>query len=190
MQTGGTEVYSDKTIVNVSDTIKTAPATLTDGIVTDYKAVGIANNEIGYIYVTNPTTNVTTRFAQAATASTDKFAYDTTTKKITLPTAGVASGDTIRCYYNIETDGTKITNSSKNFSVEGRLVVNCVAKDGCGVESMAQLIIERADFDGNFDIEAGGDQTQHNFSAKALPNKCSTTNSLWDFIFYKLPTVA
>ena len=188
VQTGSTEVYSDTTSINVSDSLKVAPATLTEGVLTDYTAIGTAGSEIGYIYATNTTTKVTTKFAQATTADATHFSYDPATKKITLPTAGVVATDTIKCYYNSAMNGSTLSNSANKYSGEVELVVNCMAKDGCGIESFGQFVIPRADFSGQFDIDLGGDQTVHNFSGKGLKNKCSTIQNLWEFKIYNTPT--
>lgn len=188
VQTGSTEVYSATTSINISDTIKIVPTTVTDGVLTDYEATGTAGSEIGYIYVTNVSTKVTTKFAQAAVADATHFSYNPATKKITLPTTGVVATDTVKCYYNSEMEGTTITNAADKYSGEVELVVNCMAKDGCGVESFGQFVIPRADFSGQFDIDLGSDQTVHNFSGKGLKNKCSTIQNLWEFKIYNTPT--
>lgn len=187
-QVGSTEIYSATTSVNISDTIKAVPTTVTDGVTTDYTAFGTAGSEIGYIYVTNATTKITTRFEQASVADGTHFAYNPATKKITLPTAGVVATDTVKCYYNAQMEGTTITNAANNYSGEIELVVNCMSKDGCGVESFGQFVIPRADFSGEFAIDLGGDQTVHNFSGKGLKNKCSLIQNLWEFKIYNTPS--
>jgi hypothetical protein len=184
-QTGG-EILVDTHKVKKSE-VKVVGTTGT--VATDETAVGTAGDEIGEIKVLAKNGSIVNTYAQAAAADATHFAYDPTTKEITLPVSAgeqvIAEGAQIRYAYTRNVDGTKITDPSDKFSKTVDLWVHCVGHDGCDNEYCAVLHIPRCDFTGEFSLALGGDQTVQNFNFAALADTCGNLGSdLFELIIY------
>jgi len=152
-------------------------------VLTTETATGVAGKEILSLKITIADT--TTKYTQAVTADATHFAYDTTTKTITLPT-GVATADgEVEVVYNYEKTGAYIQNKSGTYGKTVELIIDCLGKNVCDEIYHIQIEIPRADFTSNFDLAVGGDSTEHPFEFTGLKDKCSGESTFWTFKVYK-----
>ena len=183
-QTGGEITSSDALTIKKSELKTVYGATVT----TDATATGTAGKEIGYIKVLAANGSVAKTYEQGATASATKFAYDPTTKTITLPTGegAIATGTNIVYAYERTVSGTKVTDPSDTFSETREVWIHCFGKDACDNEFYIAIYIPRADFSGDFSLELGGDQVVHNFSFDGMTDLCNPAqgNNLFELIVY------
>lgn len=183
-QTGGEIITADDLKVKKSEFKTVSGATLT----TDATATGTAGAEIGVIQVLGNNGAVVKTYEQGATASATKFAYDPTTKTITLPTGdgAIADGTNIVYAYERTVSGTKVTNPSDTFSEVREVWIHCFGTDACDNEFYIAIYIPRADFSGEFSLELGGDQVVHNFSFDGMTDLCNPAkgNNLFEVIVY------
>lgn len=151
---------------------------------TTYKAVGTAGNEISAVYILN-SDGTRTIVEQGATASNDKFSYDPSTKVITFATGVVPDGSEIIAYYYRKINANYLENMSDNYSEKVTLYIDCFGEDKCGHIYHIQFYIPKADFEGNFDIEMGENQTVHGFEAQSLTCSCSRKRGmLWRYTIF------
>lgn len=154
---------------------------------TTFKAIGATGKEIAYIYKRNPDGTQGEKFAIGSDASETEFAYDPTSRKITLPTTGFNDGDQIIVLYDIEVkDSKKISNYENKFSKTGKLVADIWAKDICTDKSyFGKIVYYKAKAQGNFDLTFGNDPSVQTMTFDALSGGCGAANNvLWDiFIF-------
>lgn len=183
-QTGGEITSSDELKIKKSELKKVSGATVT----TDATAVGTAGSEIGFIKVLADNGAVVKTYEQDTTASATKFAYDPTTKTITLPTGdgAIADGTNIVYAYERTVSGTKVTDPSDTFSEVREVWIHCFGTDACDNEYYIAIYIPRADFSGEFSLALGGDQVVHNFSFDAMTDLCNPAegNNLFEVIVY------
>lgn len=145
---------------------------------------GTAGAEIQYVYVKGASEVVTT-YQQAVSAGEGNFSY--ADKTVTFASGAISEGDVVTVYYSValsDDTAVMITNDASKYSGECELVYSGLAKNACGKEACFQFIVPRADFVGNWNLEAGDSQTTHAFEWKSLKNKCSTQNNFWDFIIF------
>ena len=160
-------------------------------LVTDAKAVGAVGAEIGYIKELAANGAVVATYEQGVTADATHFAYEPSSKTITLPntehTPVIADGTKILYAYERTVEGTKVTNPSDKFSEVREVWIHCFGTDACDNEYYAAIYIPRADFSGEFSINIGGDQTVHNFSLDGMTDLCNPSGDgadLFDLIIY------
>ncbi len=179
-QTGSKFEHRDATPVHYTDylTVKNNAATTT------HKAVGTAGAEITALYVINDNSIAEKKLTQAATADADKFAYAPDTKALTFKEGELADGTRIAVFYNYHVAGDVLSNLSDKFSEKLRLYIDGTAEDKCGNIYHIQFYIPKADFEGNFDLDLGGDQTVHAFEAESLAGGCDGNGSLWDYTVF------
>ena len=65
-----------------------------------------------------------------------------------------------------------------------KLYIDIVMQDQCDVEYAGQIIINRADVNGEFELSLGGDNFAHSFEAESLTGGCTGSTNLWDLIVY------
>lgn len=147
------------------------------------KAVGTAGAEILKLIVTIDGEDVSTEYQQAATASTDKFAYNDGT--ITLPTNTNSKSGSVEVVYNYEKDGASVGNKSGTYGKTTHTFINCLGKNICDEVYFIQIEIYRCDWNANFTFDLGGDGAEHPFEFKSLVDKCHGDNAFWDFKVYK-----
>lgn len=174
----GTEIEQGTFKVRITDVLTIASNKAT----TSKKAVGATGAEIGTIYVKNANGSLGTKLEQDATASTGKFAYDPSDNSIT--TDGLADGTEIVAFYDVEVESAKISNDSEKYSKVLKLYIDIVMQDQCDVEYAGQLIVQRADVSGEFELSLGGDNFAHAFEAESLAGGCTGSTNLWDLIVY------
>lgn len=178
-QTGGTFVRKE-TPVLVPEylTIKSNKAT------TSFKAVGTTGNEIVEIYVLNTDGTQGTKLEQDATASEGKFAYAPATKEITFAEGAFDDGTEIAVYYFRKVQADVLENLSDSYSEKLALYIDAFAEDKCGRVYRVQFHIPKADFNGNFDIDMGENQTVHAFEAESLAGSCGKNGALWTYTIF------
>lgn len=145
-------------------------------------AVGAAGDEIGAIYVKNANGTLGAKLEQDADTADGKFTYDPATQEITV--AGIADGTELVAFYDAEVEAAKISNDSEKYSKVLKLYIDVVLQDSCDVEYAGQVIIQRADVSGEFELSFGGDNFAHSFEAESLAGGCSGSTNLWDLIVY------
>lgn len=150
---------------------------------TNYKAIGTAGAEITELYILESVGTVRTELEQAAEAAAGKFAYDPSTKKLTFNT-DVAEGSQIAVYYKRKIAADVLTNESDKYSKKCELYIDCIGEDKCANLYRVQIHIPKADFNGEFTLDFGGDQTVHNFEAEGLAGSCGAGGMLWDMIVF------
>ena len=150
---------------------------------TNYKAIGTAGAEITELYILETVGTVRQSLEQAATAAAGKFAYDPSTKKLTFHT-DVPEGAQIAVYYKRKITADVLSNESDKYSKKCELFIDCVGEDKCANVYHVQFHIPKADFNGEFTLEFGGDQSVHNFEAEGLAGACGAGGMLWDMIIF------
>lgn len=149
---------------------------------TSKTAVGTAGDEIGALYIKNANGSLGTKLEQDATAASDKFTYDPDTKEIAV--SGIADGTEVVAFYDVEVDSARISNDSEKYSKVLKLYIDVVLQDSCDTEYAGQVIIQRADVSGEFELSLGGDNFAHSFEAESLAGGCTGSTNLWDLIVY------
>ena len=175
----GTEIEQGTFKVRITDVMTVNSNKCT----TSKTAVGTVGDEIGTIYLKNTNGSLGTKLEQDATAADGKFTYDPATKEITVD--GIADGTEIAAFYDIEVESAKISNDSEKYSKVLKLYIDVALQDPCDVEYSGQVIIQRADVSGEFELSIGGDNFAHSFEAESLAGGCTTNSTkLWDLIVY------
>lgn len=180
----GTEVEQGTFKVRVTDII----AVNTNAASTEKTAVGVVGAEIGTIYKKNANGSLgekLTQVASADTLATGQFVYDPSTKALTFFEGDLADGSEVVAFYDVEVEAAKISNDSEKYSKTLKMYIDVTAQDNCDNQYHGQFIIERADFNGEFDLSMGGDPTVHAIEAESLAGGCTGSTKLWDFIIYQ-----
>ena len=168
--------YTDTIIVNSNE-----------GTTTE-KAVGTVGNEIGTIYVRDENKAYISggkKLTQTSSdPSTGEFSYNPETKKITFFAGDVADGTEVIAFYDAKVTGKKISNDADKYSKTLQVFIDVTCQDGCDNLFHGQYIIDRADFNGTFDIAGGSDPATLGFEFTSLPNLSTGKSDLWDFILF------
>lgn len=177
----GTEVEQGTFKVRVTDVMTVT----TDATATEKTAVGTVGAEIGTLYKKNSNGSLGEKLTQVAdTPATGEFTYNPATKAIGLFTGDVADGSEIVAFYDIEVESAKISNDSEKYSKTLKLYIDVTAQDNCDNAYHGQFIIQRADFNGTFDLVMGSDPTTQAFEAESLAGGCTGSTNLWDLVVY------
>lgn len=147
------------------------------------EAVGTPGNEIGTIYIKNANGSLGKKIEQGIEASDGTFKYEPSTQEITVDSS-ITDGTELVAFYDVKVDAAKISNDSENYSKVLKLYIDVVLQDSCDVEYAGQIIIQRADVSGEFELSLGGDNFAHAFEAESLAGGCSGSTNLWDLIVY------
>ena len=174
----GTEVENGTFNVRVTDVMTVKDNTCK----TSKVAVGVTGDEIGTVYVKNANGSLGAKIEQDAEVADGKFKYDPTTQEITV--SGITDGTELVAFYDVEVEAAKISNDSEKYSKVLKLYIDVVLQDSCDVEYAGQVIIQRADVSGEFELSLGGDNFAHAFEAESLAGGCSGSTNLWDLIIY------
>lgn len=174
----GTEIEQGTFNVRITDVMTVNSNKCT----TSKAAVGLTGAEIGTVYIKNANGSLGEKLEQDSAAATGKFAYDPATKELTVD--GIADGTEIVAFYDVEVESAKISNDSEKYSKVLKLYIDVVLQDQCDVEYAGQVIIQRADVSGEFELSLGGDNFAHAFEAESLAGGCAGSTNLWDLIVY------
>ena len=174
----GTEVEQGTFNVRITDVMTVNSNKCT----TSKTAVGVTGAEIGTVYIKNSNGSLGEKLEQDSAAATGKFAYDPATKELTVD--GLDDGTEIVAFYDVEVESARISNDSEKYSKVLKLYIDVVLQDNCDVEYAGQVIIQRADVSGEFELSLGGDNFAHSFEAESLAGGCTGSTNLWDLIVY------
>ena len=174
----GTEIEQGKFNVRITDVMTVNNNTCK----TSKTAVGTDGAEIGAIYVKNANGSLGTKIEQDAVAAEGTFKYDPATQEVTV--SGIADGTELVAFYDVEVESAKISNDSDKYSKVLKLYIDVVLQDSCDVEYAGQVIIQRADVSGEFELSLGGENFAHAFTAESLAGGCTGSTNLWDLIVY------
>ncbi len=157
--------------------------------ITTERAVGTIGNEIGTIYVRDENKTYISGgrklIQTSGTPATGEFSYNPETKTITFFDGDIPDSTEVIAFYNTKVNGKKISNKSDNYSNTLQVFIDCTCTDGCDNLFHGQFIIERADFNGTFDIKGGAEPATLSFEFTSLPNLCTgKSNLLWDFVVF------
>lgn len=139
-----------------------------DKAVTTYKAVGTTGNEVEAVYIKNTDGTLGKTLTQDAAAGSDTFTYDPATKTLTFNAGDIADGTEVVVYYKRQIQASVLNNMSDTYSGKCALYINALAEDKCANIYRIQFYIPKADFNGEFSIEMGDNQTVHAFDAESL----------------------
>ena len=174
----GSEIEQGTYNVRITDVM-----TVTDNTCKTSKvAVGVTGAEIGAIYVKNANGSLGEKLEQDAAASAGRFSYDPATQEITV--LGIEDGTELVAFYDVEVEAAKISNDSEKYSKVLKLYIDVVLQDSCDVEYAGQIIIQRADVSGEFELALGGENFAHAFEAESLAGGCTGSTNLWDLVVY------
>lgn len=150
---------------------------------TSYKAIGTSGAEIIGLYVKNADGILGTKLEQDSTASTGKFAYAPDTKTLTFGT-DITAGTELVVYYKRRITADTLANMSDKYSGKCVLYIDAMAEDRCANVYRLQIHIPKADFDGEFSLEMGDNQTVHEFSADALGGACGAGAVFFNYTLF------
>lgn len=179
MQTGN-EFKNKKTTVKWTDYITVNSNTA----VTTYRAAGTVGNEIEAVYVKNADGTLGKTLTQKDAVSETEFTYDPATKTITFKEGSLADGTELAVYYMRQIQANVLENTSNTYSGKCALYVDALAEDKCSNVYRVQFYIPKADFNGEFSIEFGDNQTVHAFEAESLSGACGNNNTLWTYTIF------
>ena len=178
MQTGGT--FTKKT----TQVMWNESLTVANGkVTTAFTAVGTAGAEIEGLYIRNANGTLGTALVQDATPAAGKFAYAPATKEISFY-SDVEDGTEVVVFYKRNITADVLANESDKFSKKCVLYVDALGEDKCSNVYRVQFYIPKADFNGEFNLELGNDQTVHNFEAEALAGACGAGGNLWTYTIF------
>lgn len=150
---------------------------------TKFKAIGTAGAEISELYILETVGTVRTSLEQAAEVAAGQFTYDPATKKLAF-NSDVEEGTQIAVYYKRKIAADVLSNQSDKYSSKCELYVDAVGEDKCANIYHVQFHIPKADFNGDFTLDFGDDQSAHNFEAEGLSGACGAGGTLWDMIVF------
>ena len=150
---------------------------------TAYKAIGTAGAEICELYILETVGTIRTSLTQGAEADEGVFAYDPATKKLSFDDS-VEDGTQIAVYYKRKISANVLSNQSDVYSGKCELYVDCTGEDKCANIYHVQFHIPKADFNGEFTLEFGDNQSVHNFEAEGLSGACGAGSKFWDMIVF------
>jgi len=135
---------------------------------TAYRAVGTTGNEIETVYVKNTDGTLGKKLTQNATVAAGQFTYDPASKELAFNAGEIPDSTEVVVYYKRRIQASVLNNMSDKYSGKCSLYINGTAEDKCGNVYRLQFFIPKADFNGEFTIDMGGDQTIHSFEAESL----------------------
>ena len=187
-QTGGTL----KKVENGNAVLFTEVLTVTGGkATTSHKASGVVGGELGFVYPLDATSDPDrlNAYVQGATASEAEFAYDPTSKEISLPTDKFADGDKVYVeYFPTFSSYEQLDNDSDKFSETVAVYANIWLTDICTKKDIpAQLVMESGKVSGEINYTMGSDAAVQNVSIEAL-QACGEKN-LWKLFRYDMTEI-
>ena len=150
---------------------------------TSWKAIGTAGAEIEALYLKNADGTLGTELEQATTAAAGKFAYAPATKELSFHT-DVADNTEIIVYYKRKITANVMDDESDVYSGKATLYIDALCEDKCAKVYRLQILVPKADFDGEFSFEMGDNQTVHEFSADALAGACGAGGQFFSYTLF------
>lgn len=142
---------------------------------------------IDAIYVLNGDSTLGVKYLPDTSAAAKKFAYNNSSKTITLPT-DVKAGDQIFVMYTADVENAVgVTASATEFPKAGRFVMEVLGCDVCNPTELiyAYVIFPNAKLDSNVEISFTTD-SKHPFTMKAQQNYCSKEKELFSIVIPQL----
>lgn len=168
-----------------SPIFETIDVTGDSGTVTiKYEPVG---KKLDAIYALNGDSTLGKKYACDVSQSGDKFAYENTTKTITLPTE-VKSGSQIFVMYETEMEAAvEVEASATEFPTGGKFILEVLGCDVCDQTTLryAYIIFPNAKLDSNVDISFTTDG-KHPFTLKANQAYCDKKKTLFKIVIPEL----
>ena len=150
---------------------------------TSWKAIGTAGAEIEALYLKNADGTLGTELEQDTTAAAGKFAYDPSTKELSFHT-DVVDNTEIIVYYKRKITANVLDDESDVYSGKATLYIDALCEDKCAKVYRLQILVPKADFDGEFSFEMGDNQTVHEFSADALAGACGAGGQFFSYTLF------
>lgn len=172
-QTGGKFENQTEAIVKQPEYLVIAG----NAVAISYEPAGAAGSEIAAVYVKDAAGVANVMLVQGDAADESTFTY--ADKVITFAEGAYKDGTEVVVFYSRKVDGNVLTNESDRYSEKLQLYIDGIAEDKCMKQYHCQFYIPVADFDGNFDLTMGGDQTVHNFEAESLAGSCGNGGFFW-----------
>ncbi len=151
---------------------------------TGYVAVGTVGNEIETVYIKKNDGTLGESFTQGTAVGEGVFTYDPATKAITFADGAIADGTEIVAFYMRKIKANVLDNLSGNYSGKSTLYIDALGEDSCANVYRIQFYVPKADFDGNFDLAMGDNQTVHAFSAESLSGACGSAGAYWTYTIF------
>ena len=142
--------------------------------VTTYTAVGTTGNEVPEILVKDANGIHVKTLTQGDAVAAGVFTYDPATKALAFNEGEIADGTEIVANYMRKIDA----------HVKAILYVDLLAEDKCSNVYRVQIKVPKADFNGEFSLEFGDNQTVHNFEAEGLAGSCGAGGMLWSWTVF------
>lgn len=136
--------------------------------VTTYKAVGTTGNEVEAVHIKNSDGTLGKTLTQGTATSDTEFTYNPANKKLAFKDGVIPDGTEVVVYYKRQIQASVLENMSDTYSGKCALYINAIAEDKCANIYRIQFYIPKADFNGEFSIEMGDNQTVHAFEAESL----------------------
>lgn len=165
-----------------------AEESTTPGTMKPYQTVEVPTEDIDMIYIMNGDGTLGTPITSDTTAGAGKFAYNSSTHTITLPTDTTAGTRFMILYEYTEDAATYVTGDAVNFPKAGKFVLEVLGADVCDPTTLihAYLIFPNAKLDANVDISFTTDGN-HPFTIQCQQDYCDAEKILYQLI---IPEVA
>lgn len=156
-----------------------------DKATTSYKAVGTAGAEIEALYTKDANGVMSsTPLEQSDAVAAGKFTYAPATKELAFNASELTDGTEIVVYYKRKITADVLDNESDTYSGKCSLYVDVLGEDKCANVYRIQFYIPKADFNGEFSLEMGENQTVHAFEAESLAGACGAGSSLFTYTIF------
>ena len=151
---------------------------------TNFTAVGTTGNEIPEILVKDANGIIVKTLTQGSAVAEGVYTYDPATKTLTFNEGEIADNTEIVANYMRKIDAHVLENMSDVYSGKAILYVDLLAEDKCSNVYRVQIKVPKADFNGEFSLEFGDNQTVHNFEAEGLAGSCGSNGKLWSWTVF------
>lgn len=191
MVSGGLlEMQTGNSFVNKATTVQWTDYLTVDAnhkATTSYKAIGTAGAEIIAAYIRGNDGMLTTELTQAGSAAAGKFSYAPNTKELSFHT-DVAQGSEVVVLYKRTILADVLSNESDSYSAKCTMYIDALAEDKCANVYRVQIYIPKADFNGEFSLDFGDNQTVHEFEAEGMAGACGAGGALWTYTVFGVNT--
>jgi hypothetical protein len=179
LQTGGKFEEKTTTVMWTDYLVVTG-----DTSATNFTAVGTAGNEIETVYIKNKNGTLGDALTQGAAVAEGIFTYNPATKVLMFNADEIADGTEIAVFYMRKIKASVLENLSDSYSEKCALYVDAIGEDSCANIYRVQFYIPKADFDGNFEIAMGDNQTVHAFTAESLSGACGAAGTFFTYTIF------
>ena len=131
---------------------------------------------------------ISSELEQAGSASASgKFAYTPGTKELQFY-SDVTQGSEVVVIYQRQIMADVLSNDANSFSDKVAMYIDALAEDKCANTYRVQIYIPKADFNGDFSLDMGDNQTVHEFEANGMAGACGVDNALWTYTVFGTTT--